>query len=141
MLFRSDQGKYIKVIATAYAEGYTGSVTSAATEQIAAADYTLSIGDEASNSGVGQSRTITIGGTQSGSLSGKYLVVAITEGSGESAKVSVVMFALTGTTVDISYQTAGATIEAWIVGANNMPTFTGEGISCSFDAHATAGNE
>ena len=93
-------------------------------------DYTLSIGAE-SNGGVGYTRTITVGGN------GKYLVTAITEGSGDNAKVSVVMFALTGTTASVSYQTKGATVETWIVSANSMPKFTNGAIDGKFDAHAT----
>ncbi len=96
--------------------------------------YTLTIGAE-SNGGVGYTRTITVGGTEN--LKNKYLVTAITEGSGDNAKVSVVMFALTGTTASVSYQTKGATVETWIVSAGSMPTFTAKGIGCTFDAHAT----
>jgi len=137
-LVAGDAGKFIKVVATATATGYTGSVTSAASDVVADADYTLSIGNETLNSGVGQSRSITVGGTQSGSLSGKYLVVAITEGSGDTAKVSVVMFELTKSPVNISYQTAGATVEAWLVSTGDMPSFTGETITGDFVAHDQA---
>ena len=100
------------------------------------AAYTLTIGTE-SEGGVGYTRTITVGGTKSANLENKYLVTAITEGSGDNAKVSVVMFALTGTTASVSYETKGATVETWIVSANSMPKFTADGIDCTFDAHDT----
>ena len=102
------------------------------------APYTLSIGNETSNSGVGRSRTITVGGSQKDNLSGKYLVVAITEGSGDTAKVSVVMFELTKSPANISYQTAGASVEAWLVNTSDMPSFTGEAITGDFVAHDQA---
>ncbi len=101
-----------------------------------APDYTLSISAE-SNGGVGYTRTITVDGKSKTNLDGKYLVTAITEGSGDNAKVSVVMFALTGTTASVSYQTKGATVETWIVSANSMPKFTNGAIDGKFDAHAT----
>ena len=137
-LVAADEGKYVRVVATANQSGYTGSVTSASTVQVAAAEdaYTLTVGAETAG-GVGQSRAITVGGTQSGNLSGKYLVVAITEGTGTSAKVSVVEFTLTGTAVNISYNKPNATVEAWIVSADGVPSFTGTTIDGSFDAHAT----
>jgi len=47
------------------------------------------------------------------------------------------MFALTGTTASVSYQTKGATVETWIVSANSMPKFTNGAIDGKFDAHAT----
>lgn len=138
-LVAADEGKYIKVVATANASGYTGSVTSAASDVVAPADYTLSIGSESTAaSGVGRSRTITVGGAQKDNLSGKYLVVAITEGSGDTAKVSVVMFELTKSPANISYQTAGASVEAWLVNTSDMPSFTGEAITGDFVAHAQA---
>ena len=116
--------------ATITAKAGDQSATCAVTVSAATPAYTLTIGAE-SNGGVGYTRTITVGGN------GKYLVTAITEGSGDNAKVSVVMFALTGTTASVSYQTKGATVETWIVSAGSMPTFTAKGIGCTFDAHAT----
>ena len=116
--------------ATITAKAGDQSATCAVTVSAATPAYTLTIGAE-SNGGVGYTRTITVGGN------GKYLVTAITEGSGDNAKVSVVMFALTGTTASVSYQTKGATVETWIVSANSMPKFTNGAIDGKFDAHAT----
>ena len=126
-------GKFIKVTISG---DNSSSATSEATAAVEAAapDYTLSINKE-SKGGVGYTRTITVGGTEN--LKNKYLVTAITEGSGDNAKVSVVMFALTGTTASVSYQTKGATVETWIVSANSMPKFTNGAIDGKFDAHAT----
>jgi hypothetical protein len=53
-------------------------------------DYTLAIGAESAG-GAGYTRTITIGGANAQDLTGKYLVVQFTEGTGVNAKVSVVM--------------------------------------------------
>ena len=122
--------------ATITAKAGDQSATCAVTVSAATPAYTLTIGAE-SNGGVGYTRTITVDGKSKTNLDGKYLVTAITEGSGDNAKVSVVMFALTGTTASVSYQTKGATVETWIVSADSMPTLTAKGIVGTFDAHAT----
>jgi|GEM_PF-5490208 len=106
------------------------------TIKAAPAEYTLSI-SEAKEGGVGYTRTITVGGTKAGTLTDKYLVAEVTEGSGTGAKVSVVMTALSATT-NISYQSENAKVEAWIVGSSAMPSFTGTDIEGKFDAHANA---
>lgn len=139
-----EAGSYVAVVAASggkYAES-TANVTVSdanvtdADITLAEADYTLSIGGE-TDGGVGRSREITIGGTQSGDLTDKYLVVAITEGVGDSANVTVVEYALTDMTANISYNEAGAAVEAWIVGASGMPLFTDGTINAEFVAHAT----
>lgn len=67
--------------------------------------------------GAGLTRTITC----SGNLDGRYLVIQITEGSGEAAKVSVVMIEA-GTTVTVSYQN---TASLYVLLTDKMPNLTG----------------
>ena len=82
--------------------------------------YTVEIGEETSD-GAGVAREITCTGDN---FSGKYLVVQITEGSGESAKVSVVMVQA-DETVTVSYQNSGA--QLYVLITDGMPNLTGTG--------------
>lgn len=87
--------------------------------------YTLAIGNETAG-GAGYTRDITIGGDKGKDLTGKYLVVQFTEGTGVNAKVSVVMIAPQKNEVTISYQKQGTEIETWLTSA--MPNLIGENI-------------
>ncbi len=96
-------------------------------------DYILAIGSESAG-GVGQTRTITIGGTKAGNLTGKHLVVQFTEGTGEAAKVSVVMISAVNQTVSVSCQASGTKVEVWL--ASGMPDLVGENMGVEIYAHA-----
>jgi len=74
---------------------------------------TLTLGSEYSG-GAGYKRSITIGNAPD-VLSGKYILVQLTEGSGTSAKISVVMISATDEEMTVSYQTAGTKIKAWLL--------------------------
>ncbi len=87
--------------------------------------YTLAIGNETAG-GAGYTRDITIGGDKGNDLTGKYLVVQFTEGTGVNAKVSVVMIAPQKNEVTISYQKQGTEIETWLT--SGMPNLIGENI-------------
>lgn len=87
--------------------------------------YTLAMGNETAG-GAGYTRDITIGGDKGNDLTGKYLVVQFTEGTGVNAKVSVVMIAPQKNKVTISYQKQGTEIETWLTSA--MPNLIGENI-------------
>lgn len=84
--------------------------------------YTLAMGNETAG-GAGYTRDITIGGDKGNDLTGKYLVVQFTEGTGVNAKVSVVMIAPQKNKVTISYQKQGTEIETWLTSA--MPNLIG----------------
>jgi hypothetical protein len=85
-------------------------------------DYTLAIGAESAG-GAGYTRTITIGGANAQDLTGKYLVVQFTEGTGVNAKVSVVMISSISQDITVSYQAAGTAVEAWLT--SGMPDLVG----------------
>ena len=97
------------------------------------AEYTLSIGDETAG-GAGYTRNIGIQSEHD--LTGKYLVVQFTEGTGNNAKVSVVMISVTSPEATISYQKTGTEIDVWLVSA--MPDLTGEDMRAEVYAHAYA---
>jgi len=97
------------------------------------ADYTLSIGEERAG-GAGYTREIGIRSEHD--LTGKYLVVQFTEGTGTNAKVSVVMISVTAPEATISYQKSGTDIDVWLVSA--MPDLTGEDMRAEAYAHAYA---
>ncbi len=96
-------------------------------------DYILAIGPESAG-GAGQTRTITIGGTKAGNLTGKHLVVQFTEGTGEAAKVLVVMISAVNQTVSVSCQASGTKVEVWL--ASGMPDLVGENMGVEIYAHA-----
>lgn len=95
--------------------------------------YTLAVGNE-SIGGAGRIRIITIGGSESVNLEGKYLVVQITEGTGEEAKVSVVMISPQNQAVLVSYRVARTKVEVWIT--SGMPDLVGEDMDVEIYAHA-----
>ncbi len=86
--------------------------------------YTLTVGEETAG-GAGFVREIGISGR--GDLSGRYLVVQFTDGTGIGAKVSVVMISATDRTAAVSYQKSGTRVEVWLVSA--MPDLAGENIN------------
>ncbi|ACL77312.1 immunoglobulin-like domain-containing protein [Ruminiclostridium cellulolyticum] len=94
--------------------------------------YTLAIGTE-SKGGAGCTRTITIGGANAGDLAGKYLVVQFTEGTGDNAKVSVVMISPASQSVTVSYQVDGTTVETWLTSA--MPNLIDSDMGVIVYAH------
>ncbi|WP_193726733.1 Ig-like domain-containing protein [Paenibacillus guangzhouensis] len=95
--------------------------------------YTLAIGKETAG-GAGYTRNITIAGDKGNDLTGKYLTVQFTEGTGVNAKVSVVMIAPHKNEVTISYQKQGTKIEAWLT--SGLPNLMGENIGVEVFASA-----
>lgn len=80
--------------------------------------HVITIGDETTG-GIGYTRVVTAD-SASVTTTGRYFLVQVTEGSGTSAKVSLVMVAADSGTTTISYATKGATVQVWLVSA--MPT-------------------
>ncbi|WP_160500690.1 Ig-like domain-containing protein [Paenibacillus dendrobii] len=95
--------------------------------------YTLAIGTEVAG-GAGYTRDIKIGEDKGNDLTGKYLAVQFTEGTGVNAKVSIVMIAPQKNEVTISYQKQGTKIETWLTSA--MPNLIGENIGVEVYAYA-----
>ena len=96
--------------------------------------YILNIGEEKTG-GAGNTRTITISGTQADKLEGKYLVVQFTEGTGVNAKVSVVMISSVSREVTVSYQKAGTVVDVWLT--SGMPDLVGEDMGVAVFASAS----
>ncbi|MFB9328003.1 Ig-like domain-containing protein [Paenibacillus aurantiacus] len=92
----------------------------------------ISIGNQISG-GVGYKRTISVDG---GDLTGKYLVVQYTEGSGARAKVSIAVVDASDST-DISYQTDGTQIKVWLV--SGIPNLTAADMGVTVFASAVTG--
>ena len=109
----------------------TAAITTAQSDLVR--NYTLSIGTESAG-GAGYVRTINIGGTNTGELSGKNIVVQFTEGAGANAKVSVVMISPKSTSITISYQKQGTRVESWLT--SGMPDLTSEEMGVTVYAHA-----
>jgi hypothetical protein len=86
--------------------------------------YSLSISEEKAG-GAGYTREISV--TDSIAPEDAYLAVQFTEGTGEAAKVSVVVTSLAGNKAAVSYQKPGTKIEAWLV--SGMPDLTGEDLT------------
>lgn len=80
----------------------------------------LALGAEQTG-GAGYQRVITIGDTPA-DLSGMYVVVQLTDGSGASAKVSVVSISATDKEMRVSYMKAGTKIKVWLV--SGFPNLT-----------------
>ncbi len=101
------------------------------------ADYTLAIGDQAAG-GAGYHRQVTITDVHDSGLNGKYLVIQYTSGTGENAKVSVVITELndSSTTVGVSYQAAETAVAAWLT--SGMPDLTGENLGVTVFASANS---
>ncbi|WP_314584889.1 Ig-like domain-containing protein [Paenibacillus terrigena] len=95
--------------------------------------YTLAIGQETAG-GAGYTRDITIGGDKGNDVTGKYLAVQFTEGTGVNAKVSVVMIAPHKNVVMISYQKQGTQIDTWLT--SGLPNLIGENIGVEVFANA-----
>lgn len=116
----------------------TDNVTITVTVGAVPADYyELSIGGQSAG-GAGHYREITITDTFGNGLSGKYLVIQYTSGTGENARVSVVMTELTdsSTSVTVSYQTAETAVEAWLT--SGMPALTAEDLGVAVYANANS---
>lgn len=94
--------------------------------------YSLSIGEEKAG-GAGYTRDITI--TKGSVPEDAYLAVQFTEGTGEAAKVSVVVTSLADNKATVSYQKSGTRIEAWLVGG--LPDLTGEDLKTEVYAHSS----
>lgn len=97
-------------------------------------DYILEIGSESAG-GAGYTRTITISGAKADDLTGKYLVVQFTEGTGVNAKVTVIMMSALSQEATVSYQVAGTRVEAWL--ASGLPDLIGEDMGVTVYAYAS----
>lgn len=95
-------------------------------------EYSLTIGKE-NTGGAGYTREISV----TGSIvpENAYLAVQFTEGTGEAAKVSVVVTSLSDNKATVSYQKPGTKIEAWLV--SGMPDLTGEDLNTEVYAHSS----
>lgn len=97
--------------------------------------YSLTIGEEVAG-GAGRMRTVSIGGSEAANLSGKYLVVQLTQGAGDDAKVSVVMISATGADTVVSYPVGGTRVEVWLT--SGMPELSAEDMGIAVHAYGTA---
>ncbi|HHW32508.1 MAG TPA: hypothetical protein GXX20_12705 [Clostridiaceae bacterium] len=97
-------------------------------------DYILHIGPE-STGGAGYTRIINISGTKADDLTGKYLVVQFTEGTGVNANVTVIMMSVLSEEATVSYQAAGTKVEAWL--ASGMPDLVGENMGVTVYAYVS----
>ena len=97
-------------------------------------DYILEIGDE-NTGGAGYIRTITIRGTKADDLTGKYLVVQFTEGTGVNANVTLIMMSALSREATVSYQVEGTRVEAWL--ASGMPDLLGEDMGVTVYAYVS----
>ncbi len=79
---------------------------------------------------------ILVGGDNGSDLTGKYLVVQFTEGTGVNAKVSVVMIAPQKNEVAISYQKQGTAVETWLT--SGLPNLVGEDIGVEVFSYSSA---
>lgn len=102
---------------------------------VPADQYTLTIGGQSAG-GAGFTRDIVINDNSGSGLNGKYLVIQYTSGTGENAKVSVVMIPLndSSTTNTVSYQTSDTAIDAWLT--NGMPDLTAADMGVTVYANA-----
>ncbi|MFB9328001.1 Ig-like domain-containing protein [Paenibacillus aurantiacus] len=82
-----------------------------------ASAISLEIGNR-SIGGAGFLHSIT---TSGGDVTGKYLLIQLTEGTGANAKVTVIMIKASAT-AKVSYQADGTKVEAWLV--SGMPNLT-----------------
>jgi len=83
--------------------------------------------------GAGCTRTVHIDGSED--LSGRYVVVQFTEGTGTNAKVSVVLISVETADVTVSYQKSGTKIDVWLV--DGMPALTNEDMEVQVYDHVS----